>query len=296
MEIEQPSLNRRASSRLALGKRARGRIGRAVAFVVLCILAVPFVLPFFWMLSTSLKPIEQVLRFPPEWLPRPFVWRNYPDALTAVVPLWRYFINNVIYSVPSTFAEVFSSALIAYAFAKFRARGRDALFILVISTILIPYPVYMIPQFILFQRLGWIDTYLPLMVPNLFGSAFLIFLLRQFMRGISNELIDAARMDGAGPLGIFWRIVLPLSQRALVAAGILSFSFHWNNYLGPLLFLNSAEKYTLQLGLANFIAHRGLSHWELLMAASVISVMPVLIIFFVAQRSLIQGVVVTGMK
>jgi multiple sugar transport system permease protein len=279
-----------------LGRKARSRLARAVVFIVLIALALPFVAPLLWMLSTSLKTLDQTLQFPSPLIPNPVMLSNYPESMTRFVPLWQYFLNSVFVTVLATFGEVMSSALIAYGFAKFRAPGRRFWFIIVISTILIPYPVYMVPQYILFRNLGWVDTYMPLIVPAFFGSAFLIFLFRQFMQGISNEIMDAARIDGAGVLGTFWRIVLPLMKAALVAGTILSFSANWSNYLGPLLFLNSSEKYTLQLGLVYFIAHRGVSNWHLLMAASVISILPIAITFFIAQRQLVQGIVFTGIK
>jgi ABC-type glycerol-3-phosphate transport system permease component len=261
--------------------------------MLLCLLVIPFALPLVWMLLTSLKPPQQILRFPPEWLPQPIMWSNYPKSLVAIVPLGRYFLNTTYYSILATFGSVGSSSLVAYGFAKFHAPGRDILFFVVISTLLIPYPVVMVPQFVLFQRLGWIDTYLPLIVPSFFGSAFLIFMLHQFIRGIPAEIIDAARIDGAGPFGIYFWIVLPLSKQGLVAASLLTFSANWNDYLGPLLFINSREKFTVQLGLANFVAFRSVSHWELLMAASTLTILPVLTIFVIAQRDLIRGLAVT---
>jgi multiple sugar transport system permease protein len=279
-----------------LGRKARSKITRTVVFIVLILLVLPFIAPLIWMFSTSLKTLEQTLQFPSPLIPDPVMWRNYPESMTRFVPLWQYFLNSVFVSTLATLGEVMSSALIAYGFAKFRAPGRRFWFIIVISTILIPYPVYMVPQYILFRNLGWIDTYAPLIVPAFFGSAFLIFLFRQFMQGISNEIIDAARIDGASVLGTFWRIVLPLMKAALIAGAILSFSANWSNYLGPLLYLNSSEKYTLQLGLVYFIAHRGVSNWHLLMAASVISILPIAIAFFISQRQLVQGVVFTGIK
>jgi len=287
---------KQARSRNRLGKKQQQRIWNTVTFIVLCGVVVPFVLPFLWMLSTSFKTLDQTVRFPPEWLPSPWMWENYPLSLTEIVPLYRYFWNSIVYSVPATCFAVFSSAIVAYGFAKFRARGRQAMFMIVLSTLLIPYPVVMIPQFILFQRLGWIDTYLPLIVPNLFASPFLIFMLRQFMQGVPSEILDAARIDGAGVIGTFWRIILPLSKLGLIAASILTFSANWNDYLGPLLYINSRDLFTLQIGLTSFVAHRGTSHWELLMAASVLATLPVLIIFFVAQKAMMQGIVVTGLK
>jgi ABC-type glycerol-3-phosphate transport system permease component len=296
--MQADSLPARAQtpSTFVLGRKTSDRIRRAIAFIALCLLVVPFIAPIVWMFSTSLKSLEQTFAFPPQWIPNPALLSNYPEAMTRFVPLWRYFLNNVFYAVTATFGEVMSSALIAYGFAKFRAPGRRIWFLLVIATILIPYPVYMIPQYVLFRNLGWIDTYLPLIVPSFFGSAFLIFLFRQFMQGISTEILDAARIDGAGVLGAFFRIVLPLSKAALIAATILAFSFHWNNYMGPLLYINTSDLYTLQLGLVHFIAHRGSSNWQLMMAAAVIAVLPVAIAFFVSQRQLVQGVVFTGMK
>jgi multiple sugar transport system permease protein len=287
---------RRTDGQARWGRRAQARTWNAIVFLALCMLVVPFVLPFLWMLSTSFKTLDQTLRFPPEWWPNPWQWDNYPRSLTEIVPLYRYFWNTVVYSVPATLFAVLSSAVVAYGFAKFRAPGRQTLFIIVLSTLLIPYPVVMVPQFILFQRLGWIDTYLPLIVPNLFASPFLIFMLRQFMRGVPGEILDAARIDGAGVLGTFWRIMLPLSKLGLIAATILTFSATWNDYLGPLLFINSRELFTLQVGLTSFVAHRGSSHWELLMAASVLATLPVLVIYFVSQRAMMQGIVVTGLK
>lgn len=284
------------TSSARMGRKARSRLTRTVVFIALVALALPFVAPLAWMLSTSLKTLDQTLQFPSPLIPNPVMLSNYPESVVRFVPLWKYFLNSVFVSVLATFGEVMSSALIAYGFAKFRAPGRRFWFIIVISTILIPYPVYMVPQYILFRNFGWLDTYMPLIVPAFFGSAFLIFLFRQFMQGISNEIIDAARIDGAGVLGTFWRIVLPLLKAALIAGTILSFSANWSNYLGPLLFLNSSDKYTLQLGLVYFIAHRGVSNWHLLMAASIISILPIAITFFIAQRQLVQGIVFTGIK
>ena len=279
-----------------LGQKVNRGIRLVIVFFVLVILSIPFISPALWMLSSSLKTLDQALRFPPEWIPNPVKFSNYPRALYETVPLWRYFINTVVIAIPATFAEVLSSAVVAYGFAKFRSRLRRPLFLILVATILIPYPVLMIPQFVMFQHFGWIDTYAPLIVPSFFGSAFLIFLMRQFMQGIPGEMIDAAKIDGAGVIETFIRIVLPMARPSLIAGGILSFSYNWNNYLGPLLYLNTSDKFTLQLGLVYFIAHRGISHWELLMAASVIVVLPVIVIFFTAQRYFIQGIVVTGVK
>jgi len=282
--------------RLLAGRKTRDLAWRGVAFLLLCLLAVPFLAPVAWMVLTSLKTVDQTQLFPPEWIPHPFVWSNYPDSLTAVADLWKYFLNTIYYSGFCLIGELLSSSLVAYGFAKFRGPGRGVLFLVMISTLLIPYPVVMVPQYVLFARLGWVNTYLPLIVPSFFASPFLVFLLRQFMQGISTEIIEAARLDGAGPLRIYARIILPLTKLALLAGGILSFSGHWNDYLGPLLYINSADLFPLQLGLATFVAYRGMTHWELLMAASVMAVLPIVILFFFAQRSFLQGIVITGIK
>lgn len=296
MQVESLPAQARPTSILVVGRKTRDRLSRAIVFTVLCLLAVPFIVPLVWMLSTSLKSLEQTLAFPPQWIPNPPLLSNYPEAMTRFVPLWRYFLNNVFYAVTATFGEVMSSALIGYGFAKFRAPGRRIWFLIVIATILIPYAVYMIPQYVLFRNLGWIDTYLPLIVPSFFGSPFLIFLFRQFMQGISSEIMDAARIDGSGVIGTFFRIVLPLSKAVLIAATILAFSSYWNSYMGPLLYINTSDLYTLQLGLAHFIVYRGSSNWQLMMAAAVIAVLPVAITFFISQRQLLQGVVFTGVR
>jgi len=268
---------------------------RVLATIILILLSAIVMLPVFWMISTSLKSLQDVLKFPPIWIPNQFMWSNYPEALTFL-PFHIYFRNTVLITFAVLIADVFVNSLIAYAFARLRAPGKEILFILVISTMMVPYQVLMTPLYIIFHRLGWIDTYRPLIIPAFFGSAFLIFMLRQFYRGIPSEMDDSARIDGCSYLGIWLRIIIPLSLPALAAASIFSFTYNWNDFLAPLIYINSPEKMTLAVGLAYFRHRYSATPWHLLMAATITTVLPCVILFFTAQRYFIQGVVITGVK
>ncbi len=269
---------------------------RAAAFSLASLGAVIFLAPALWMLSTSLKTLPETLAFPPVWIPRTLRWDNYPHALTAL-PFLTYARNSVVVSVSILIGEVLTNSFVAYGFARLRGFGRKWLFLLVLSTMMVPFPVLIIPQYVLFKNLGWIDTLLPLIVPPWFGSAFLIFLMRQFYMTIPRELDNAAEIDGCGYFGIYWRIILPLSKPALASVAIFSFTYNWNDYLAPLVYLNSSDNYTLPLGLASFLGRPGTTiPWHELMAASVVTVLPCILLFFFAQRYFIQGIVVTGVK
>ncbi|TSB45103.1 carbohydrate ABC transporter permease [Alkalicoccobacillus porphyridii] len=265
--------------------------------IYLSLLAMSFIflVPFMWMVSTSLKDSSEIFQFPPQWIPNPVVWSNYIEAMTFA-PFHRFFANSFIIATLSMIGEVFTGALVAYGFAKLEFKGRNVLFIVVLATMMLPGEVTMIPVFIMFSSIGWVDTFLPLIVPSYFGGgAFFIFMLRQFFLGIPNELEEAARMDGCNTFQIFYRIVLPLSKPALAVVAIFSFHGKWNDFLGPLIYLNSMENYTVQLGLAMF---QGMfqTEWSLLMAASIVALLPVLIIFFVFQKYFIEGIKLTGVK
>jgi len=265
-------------------------------FVYLLLLsgAVAVTIPFVWMVSTSLKNLGQVFLFPPQWIPRPFVWRNYYDALT-VVPYLRFFMNTVIVTGISIVGIMLSSSLAAYSFSRLRWRGRDAIFLIVLATMMLPTQVTLIPQFIIFRNLKWIDTFLPLIVPVMFGTAYQVFLLRQFFMTIPLEMDEAARMDGCSILGIYWRIILPLSKPALMTGALFAFRFRWDQFLEPLIFLNTPRNFTIALGLRLF-QDQNLTNWNLLMAASCVSMLPVLLLFFFGQKYFIQGVVISGVK
>jgi ABC-type glycerol-3-phosphate transport system permease component len=270
-------------------------LSRVLATIVILVCAAVILTPALWMLSTSFKTRAEVIMFPPRWIPAKLIWENYPQAL-SFLPFHLFFRNTATITLVVLLGDLISNSLIAYAFARLRAPGRELLFTLVLSTMMIPYQVVMVPQYVLFHWLGWIDTFKPLMVPAWFGSAFLIFLLRQFYRGIPSELDDAARIDGCGYISIWWRIMLPLSRPALACAAIFSFTYNWNDFTAPLIYLNTPEKLTVAVGLAYFQHRYGATPWNLLMAASMVTVLPCVILFFVAQRYFIQGIVVTGVK
>jgi multiple sugar transport system permease protein len=272
-----------------------GPIGKLIVYILLFAGLLLFAFPLFWMLSTSLKTLGSVHKIPMEWIPRQFMWSNYVEVFSAV-PYLRYMINTTVYTAVTMFSTAFSSALVAFAFARLRARGSTMLFAIVLSTMMIPPQVTMIPQYLLFNQLNWIDSYLPLVIPSFAGSAFLIFLLRQFYLGISRELDEAVKIDGGGYFTIFFRVILPLSVPAIATAAILEFMYRWNDLIGPLIYLSTGELYPLSLGLANFTAAYGATPWNLLMAASVVAVLPPLLLFFFAQKYFIQGIVISGSK
>ena len=270
-------------------------------YSVLVMMAASFVLPLYWMASSAIKNDSQIYTIPPIWIPYPVYWENFYNAWTSY-NFNLYAFNSVVrYAIPVTVGTTLSSALVAYGFARIRWPGRDILFYICIATMMVPYQVTMVPLFIVFKNLDWINSYLPLTVPAFFGNPYFIFLLRQFFRTIPDELSDAARIDGASELTIFWSIILPLVRSALVVVSLLTFIHVWNEYLQPLIYLNKQDLYPLALGIENLrrtIFQVGGSQlaYPYLMAVSTIVVIPILILFYFAQRSLIEGVSVTGMK
>lgn len=268
-----------------------------LTFVYLALMVgmVIVILPFLWMVSTSLKTPAAVFKIPTVWVPNPIVWENYPNAMT-VLPFIRYIFNTAQITFLAVIGATFSGSLAAFAFARLRWRGRNFMFVLVLATLMLPFQVIMIPQFILFRSLHWLDTYLPLVVPAFFGgSAFNIFLLRQYFMTISRELDDAAIIDGCTRFGVYWRIILPLSKAALMTVVIFIVQNRWQSFLVPLIYLFDQKKYTLALGLRLF-QDQYTTDWELMMAAATVSMLPVLLVFYFGQRYFIQGVVFTGVK
>ena len=286
-------------ARRTVGKQLQRRIWGSFNFTMLCLLGVLMALPFFWMLSTSLKVEQQVYLFPPIWIPNPLAWENYRISLIDILPFTRFFLNTVYVTVTATVGAVLSSSMVAFAFARLRWPGRDKIFLLVLATMMVPTYSTIVPRFILFRNLDWIDTFWPLIVPLWFGgSAFFIFLMRQFYMTIPIDLDEAAGIDGCSEFGIWWSIILPLSKPALATITILSFMARWNDFFDPLIFLNTMENFTVALGLNMFraaIEFYGVKyHW--LMAASVTVLLPGLIIFFFFQKTFVQGVVMSGIK
>ncbi len=264
-------------------------------FAVLTVGAALALLPVLWMLSTSLKASGDVLLLPVKWIPNPVLWSNYREALTAQ-PFGLYYRNTIIYAGFAVIGETFSSAMVAYALARLRGPGHRIFFIIILSTMMLPWQVTLIPQFLLFSSINWVDTLLPLIVPTFFGNAFFIFLLNQFYRTIPDEMDDAARIDGANDFQIFWWIILPMSAPALATVAIMSFMHHWNNFLGPLIYLSSKANLVVAVALQRFTAAYGATRWDLLMAASLVALLPCILLFFFAQRYFIQGIVVSGLK
>jgi ABC-type glycerol-3-phosphate transport system permease component len=280
-------------------RQSKRQIERVQTFVVHAILiagAVIVMIPLAWMLSTSLKVPTQVNKFPPIWIPNPVVWSNYVSAVTIFpVPFYVFVRNSLFMSLSITVGTVMSNAIVAFAFARLHFRGSRVLFLIVLSTMMLPGQVTMIPLFIMFSKLGWVNTYNPLIIPSFFGSAYFIFLMRQFYATIPREMDDAARIDGCGTLGTFFRIILPMSKAAVGITAIFAFSWSWNEFLGPLIYLSKMETFPLALALSYL---RGTYRvlWSELMVVSFIAMLPPLILFFVAQRSYIQGIVITGVK
>lgn len=279
-----------------LTRRRRRYLHTLIALAAIVLGASVVLLPLVWMITTSLKGQMDVYVFPPQWIPHPVRWENYRE-LWRVAPFGRYLLNSTFVAGLSVFGSVLSCSLAAYSFARLRCPGRDLIFLALLSTMMLPAAVTTVPTFIVFQKLAWLNSFKPLIVPAFFGNAFYIFLLRQFFRTIPLDLEDAARLDGASTLRIFTGIILPLSKPALVTVAIFSFIDSWNDFFNPLLYLDSEEKYTIALGLANFLgSDRVGPQMHLLMGASFIATLPVLIIFFLAQRLFMRGIVFTGVK
>lgn len=260
---------------------------------LLVIVALIFLVPFAWLVSMSLKPESQVFSTSIVWIPHPVMWSNYAGAISQF-PFLRYFTNTMIICTFVVIGSTASSAFVAYGFARVQWPGREVLFIIVLATLILPVQVTLIPQFLLFRALGWVNTYLPLTVPSFFGNAFFIFLFRQFYLGLPAELSDAARIDGCNDLRIFAQIILPLSRPVLATAAIFSFIGAWSDFLGPLIYLNDANKYTLSIGVQQVIGQA--PNWTQLMAIGVVMTLPILILFFFVQRTFIQGISFSGIK
>ncbi|USK31624.1 carbohydrate ABC transporter permease [Bacillus sp. F19] len=267
---------------------------RIFAHAFLILISILFLVPFFWMLSTSLKDQTQIFSFPPEWIPTPFKWSNYQEAV-EYIPFFSYLKNTVVITIFSTIGAVITCPLVAYGFAKLKFKGSNALFIVTIAVMMIPGQVTMIPLFILFEKLGWVGSPLPLIVPVFFGVPFYIFLLRQFFLGLPDTLMDAARIDGAGEFRIYWQIMLPLAKPAVLAVGLFQFMGSWTDFLGPLLYLTDETSYTLSLGLQQFQSQRG-TEWGLMMAVSTLMTLPIIILFFFLQKTFIKGITFSGIK
>jgi ABC-type glycerol-3-phosphate transport system permease component len=276
-------------------------VGTIARYLLLTVLAITFVLPFYWMASSALKNDVQVYTVPPVWIPNPALWENFPDAWLGL-GFNNYMINTVFrYALPAAVGAVLSNAVVAYSFSRIRWPGRDVLFFLCLSTLMIPFQVRMVPLFIIFKNLGWINSYRPLVIPSFLGNPYYIFLLRQFFRTIPEELSDAARIDGAGEIGILFRIILPLARPALAVVALFRIMAAWNDYLGPLIYVQRKANFPLALGINEVrITLGGIGNtpmlYPYLMAVSTVATVPVLVMFFFAQRTFVEGISLTGIK
>ena len=274
----------------------------ATVHIVLIVLSLIFVSPLLWMVTTAIKPIEETMTATPTLLPSKFLWDNFPKAVTygskelGYIPFLLYARNTLMVTLLCVAGSVCSNAVVAYAFARLRWPGRDFFFAVTLATMMVPFPVLMVPTFGLFKWLGWVGSFRPLWVPAFFGSAFSIFLLRQFFRTIPMELSEAAKIDGCSEVRIFTDILLPLAKPALAVVALFTFMGTWNDFMGPMIYLSEQETFTLSLGLQAYQSQHGGTQWNLLMAAATVVILPVIVVFFFAQKMFIQGIATSGLK
>ncbi len=269
-------------------------LGKVLTWVALVLLGGIFLIPFLWTVSTALKDNQDVFQFPPQWIPNPPLWENFSKAWTAL-PFTQWVWNTLFITLTTTVATVISGSLVAYGFSRFEFRGRNFMFYVMLATMMLPGQVTMIPVFMIWRELGAIDTFYPLILPSLFGGgAFNIFLMRQFFLTIPREFDEAAMLDGAGFFRIWWKILLPLSGPVIATVAVLSFIGHWDEFNGPLIYLNSPEKYTVSIGLRMFQDSYS-TETNQLMAASLIHILPTVVLFFCAQRYFMKGIQLSGL-
>ncbi len=266
---------------------------RVLIYIMLAALTAVIFVPFFWMVSSSLKQNNEVFSIPVQWIPTEFVWQNYVDIWTRI-PMLTYLKNSLFLSVTITILQVLTGSFAAYGFSKMHFKGRDVLFVAYIATIAVPWQAYMIPQYIMMQNAGLVNTHLSIILLQAFG-AFGVFLMRQYYLTIPDELSEAARIDGLNEYAIWWRIILPLTKPALASLALLTFVSTWNDYMGPFIYLTSNDLWTVQLGLRSFVGQYD-AEYALIMAGSVVSVIPIVLIFLLGQRYFIQGIATSGMK
>lgn len=274
--------------------KKRLSIGRMASYFLLIFLCCIFVVPFLWMLTTSLKTSANVFKVPAQWFPNPIQWSNYVDIFKRMDFL-QYFLNTVILSVIPVFGQLFSTPMVAYSIAKVPWNGGKFIFPIILATMMVPWQVTMIPLYTTWSKLGFVNTYVPLLLPTFFGGAYYIFLMRQFIRGLPNSLVEAARIDGAGEFRILYSIIYPLCRPVLTTIALLVFIAHWNDLNGPLIYLFDSNKYTLSLGLQIFMVDMS-KEFHLLMAAATLFTVPLIITFFVCQKQFIGGIATTGFK
>ncbi len=293
MSVETGPKNQNYVSGGNLTKRGRTLVQHSILHVVLILAGITFLMPLLWIVSTSLKTAGQVFIIPVEWIPSNPQWANFVEIF-QILPLATFIRNTFIVTVLGTLGAVCSSLIVGYSLARLRWPGRDYVFMLLIATMMLPFVVTLIPTFILFKFLGWLDTLLPLFVPSWFGQAFYIFLMRQFMIGLPFELEEAARIDGASTWTILIRVIAPLCGPAIATVAIFAFLAHYNDFMGPLIYLSTNERFTLPLGIYWYQGRYGTS-WHLVMAVSTVAILPMITLFFLAQRYFTRGITLTGL-
>jgi ABC-type glycerol-3-phosphate transport system permease component len=292
---EEMRMTDRATHRLWRFAVIRRRLGTFVLYAVLIGLSVVFLVPLVWALTSSLKTLDNVYQFPPSFGVADPQWSNYPRALSRL-PFARFILNTLVFCLANVVGGVFTASLVGFGFARLHWRGRDFWFIVVLATMMLPGQVLLIPHFLIYKSLGWVNSYKPLIVPAwLGGGAFAIFLFRQFFKGIPVELEEAARLDGASSFQIYWRIMLPLARPAVITIAVISFMGHWQEFMGPLIYLSDFETYPISLGLRMYQTLEG-SWANYLMAASLVATAPLIVLFFAAQRYLVRGLLIGGTK
>ena len=295
METIQSAVNSgRSRSTAPPLRRKNNPIPRAVLYGVLILLAFFMLFPLFWLVRSSLMTSREIFTMPIQWLPEKAQWKNYADAMTAI-PFVRYFSNTLLIVAVNLIGVIFSNSFVAFGFARIRFKGRNFVFAVLLLTMMIPWSILLIPQFIGWKIIGAYNTYWPLTAGSFFASGFNVFLLRQFYASIPLSYDEAAFMDGANYLQIYWKIILPLSRPALTTVGVFTFMNVWNDFMGPLIYLSDSDKWTLSLGLQSFIGQYT-QQWQLLMAASTITVLPMILVFFICQRAFIEGIALSGVK
>ncbi len=290
-------LGEQASARPADYMDGRRRwLTSAARHAVLILVTIAFMLPFYWMVISALKSKADVFSVPVQWIPNPIHWENFVEAINYPgFPFFLFLWNSIFYAGTVTIGTVLSCALVGYGFARLRFPGRDFLFIVTVATLMIPTIVTFIPTFILFKSVGLLGSYAPLILPSFFGSGFFIFMMRQFFLSLPGELADAARVDGAGEFRIFWQIMLPLVRPALIVMAVFTFLWTWHEFFQPLIYLSDSNQYPLSLGLFAFRTRR-LTEWNLMMAGATLTTLPLVVMFFVAQRYFLEGIKMTGIK
>lgn len=283
------------SSLKAYKNKGRKNLRGIAAFAALVLVTIAMLLPVYYMVITSLKTTKELMQFPPTLLPKEVAWRNYITIFSKINYL-AFYKNSLIVSIVSTLGMTISSSLVAFGLARYNTRGKNLIFMIIISTLLLPYPAIIIPQFLVFHKFGWINTFFPLIVPAFFGSAYNIFLLRQFFTTIPDDLFEAARIDGSSEFRSYWNLAIPLCKPALATVAIFQFLWTWNDLINPVIYLNSESKFTLPIGMSSFFSNFRIIPWNLIMVGNILALVPILIVFFKAQNYFVEGITISGIK